>query len=128
MIDAGGAVERAVADRVVDDRLGLLRAIAEYAQGFRHRLVDDLEVAAASKFLELDQGKVGLDAGGIAIHQEADSAGGGQHGGLRIAEAKALAFVEHLVPEIAASILQDFTGSPSTATTHVPQLLVSHPQ
>ena len=29
---------------------------------------------------------------------------------------------------IAASIVQDFTGSPSTSTTHVPQLLVSQPQ
>src|SRR3954471_8144949 len=29
---------------------------------------------------------------------------------------------------IAASWVQDFTGSPSTSTTQVPQLLVSHPQ
>ena len=29
---------------------------------------------------------------------------------------------------IAASIVQDFTGSPSTSTTQVPQLLVSQPQ
>jgi hypothetical protein len=29
---------------------------------------------------------------------------------------------------IAVSIVHDFTGSPSTNTTQVPQLLVSHPQ
>ena len=29
---------------------------------------------------------------------------------------------------IAASIVHDFTGSPSTSTTQVPQLLVSQPQ
>ena len=31
-------------------------------------------------------------------------------------------------PAMAASIVQDLTGSPSTQTTQVPQLLVSHPQ
>ncbi len=31
-------------------------------------------------------------------------------------------------PAIAASIVQDFTGSPSIQTTQVPQLLVSQPQ
>ncbi|CNW22893.1 Uncharacterised protein [Mycobacterium tuberculosis] len=37
--------------------------------------------------------------------------------------------VRMLCPEaITASIVQDFTGTPSTSTTHVPQLLVSQPQ
>ena len=31
-------------------------------------------------------------------------------------------------PAIAASTVQDFTGSPSISTTQVPQLLVSQPQ
>jgi hypothetical protein len=31
-------------------------------------------------------------------------------------------------PAIAASTVQDFTGSPSSQTTQVPQLLVSQPQ
>ena len=40
--------------------------------GRRDRGVDDLEVAAAGQFLELDQGEVRLDAGGVAIHDQAD--------------------------------------------------------
>ena len=44
-----------------------------------------------AKLLVLDQGDVGLDAGRVAIHQEADRAGGGQHRGLGIAEAVAAA-------------------------------------
>ena len=50
-------------------------AIAQRAQGFRHGAVDDLEVAAAGELLELHQGEIGLDAGRVAIHHQADGAG-----------------------------------------------------
>ena len=59
--------------------------------GFRHRAVDDLEVAAAGELLELHQREVGLDAGGVAIHHQADGAGRRDHGRLRIAIAVLLA-------------------------------------
>src|SRR5258708_37473641 len=41
--------------------------------------------AAAGKLLEFHQRKVRLDAGGVAIHDEANGAGWRHHRGLRIA-------------------------------------------
>jgi hypothetical protein len=73
-------------------------AIAERGQRLGHAAVDDLEIAAAGQLLELDQGEVGLDAGGVAIHHQADGAGGRDHGGLGIAEAMGLAERQRLVP------------------------------
>ena len=90
--------QRAVADRVGLDLGDLGFAVAERAQRFRHRAVDDLEVAAAGELLELHQREVGLDAGGVAIHHQADGAGGRDHGGLRVAVAVLLAERERLVP------------------------------
>ncbi len=62
-----------------------------FAERQRHRLVDDLQHAAAGQLLVLHQGDVGLDARRVAIHQEADRAGGRQHRGLGVAEAVAAA-------------------------------------
>ena len=67
--------QRAVAHRVSLDLGDLAFAVAEHAQRRRHRLVDDLPVAAAGELLELHQREVRLDAGGVAIHHEADGAG-----------------------------------------------------
>ena len=72
--------------------------IAEHAQRLRHRVVDDLEVAAAGELLELHQREVRLDAGRVAIHHEADRAGRRDHGRLRIAIAVLLAERERAVP------------------------------
>src|SRR3546814_12436269 len=95
---AGRVLESAVADRVADDRLDLALAVAEGAQRLRHRAVDDLEVAAAGELLELHDGEVGLDAGGVAVHHQADGAGRRDHRGLGIAEALSLAHLHRLVP------------------------------
>ena len=73
-------------------------AIAQVGQGFGHAAVDDLEIAAARQGLELDQGEIGLDAGGVAIHHQADGAGGRDHGGLGVAEAELLAHRQGIVP------------------------------
>ena len=70
--EVGGTLDRLVLVDVVEDLADLLRAIAELAEGRRDRLVDDLEEALADELLVLDEGDVGLDAGGIAIHEEAD--------------------------------------------------------
>ena len=77
--------ERRPADRVGDDVGDLLLVVAERAQGLGHGAVDDLEIAAAGELLELDQREVGLDAGGVAIHDEADGAGRRDHRDLRVA-------------------------------------------
>ena len=95
---AGRLRQRAVADRVSLDLGDLGLAVAERAQRLGHRAVDDLEVAAAGELLELHQREVGLDAGGVAIHDEADGAGRRDHGRLRIAVAVLLAERQRLVP------------------------------
>ena len=71
---------------MVDNLLGLLGRVAELDQRLRHGVVDDLDHAAADQFLVLHQRQIGLDAGGIAIHHEADGAGRREDGSLRIAE------------------------------------------
>ncbi|CAB4947429.1 unannotated protein [freshwater metagenome] len=70
---------------VLDDRLDGLLGVAEAAQRTRDGLVDDLHRSAADELLELHEGEVRLDPGGVAIHHEADGAGGRQHGGLCVA-------------------------------------------
>ena len=72
--------------------------IAEGAEGRGHGAVDDLEIAAAGELLELDQRKVRLDAGGVAIHHQADRAGRGDDRDLGVAVAVLLAEVVGLVP------------------------------
>lgn len=79
--------------------LGNVRlAIAERTQRVRHSAVDDLEVAATGELLELHQREVGLDAGGVAIHDQADRAGRRDHGRLGVAVAVLLAERQRLVP------------------------------
>ena len=77
-VDAGRLVHVAVTGGIGLDFGNLAFRIAERAQGFRHRLIDDLEIAATGQLLELDQRKVRLDAGGVAIHNQADGAGRGE--------------------------------------------------
>ena len=91
VVDARGVAERAVADGVGDDLVDLRRAVAERFQRRRDRAVDDLEVAAAGQLLELHQREVGLDAGGVAVHHQADRAGRRDHRRLGVAVAVLLA-------------------------------------
>jgi hypothetical protein len=93
-----GAWQRAMADGIGLDLGDLGLAIAQRAQRVRHRAVDDLEVAAAGELLELHQREIGLDAGGVAIHDQADRAGRRDHGRLGVAVAVLLAERQRLVP------------------------------
>ena len=68
----GASIERAGALGVGLDRGDLLFGIAELVQRGVDRLIDDLEVAAAGELLELHQREVGLDAGRVAVHHQAD--------------------------------------------------------
>ena len=67
-------------------------------QRFRHRTVDDLEIPAARELLEFHQREVRFDAGGIAIHHQADRAGRRDDARLRVAEAVLGAEGERTVP------------------------------
>ena len=99
----GAPLDGLVLVDVLDDLLDLLRAVAELLQRHRHGLVDDLHQAAADQLLVLDQRDVRLDAGGVAVHHEADGAGRRQHGRLRVAEAVLLAHLDDLVPHVFAA-------------------------
>ena len=103
-VDCRRLGERGVADRI-DFHLGdLACAIAKRAQRFRHRLVDDLEVAAARELLEFDESEVGLDAGRVAVHHEADRAGRRDDGCLRVAIAVLLAKLKSAHPRRASRL------------------------
>ena len=80
--------------------------VAELLQRHRHRLVDDLHHPAADQLLVLDQRDVGLDAGGVAVHHEADGAGRRQHGGLGVAVAEVLAELDRLVPRLPGAVVE----------------------
>ncbi len=94
----GRADDRAVLVDVGDDLLDLLVGVAERLQRQRHGPVDDRHLAAADELLELDQREVGLDAGRVAVHQEADRPGRREHRRLRVAIAVAIALLDGLIP------------------------------
>ena len=98
VVDRGCTLEGAVADGVGNDLANLRRRVAKRLQRLRHRPVDDLEVPAAGQLLELHQGEVGLDAGGVAVHDEADGAGGRDHRRLGVAVSVLLAEFHRAVP------------------------------
>ena len=97
-LQTGGVDHIAVVGDVGDDRLDLLLLVAQAAQGLRHGAVDDLHRAAADELLELDQGEVGLEAGGVAGHRETDGAGRGDDRRLGVAETVLLAEADHVLP------------------------------
>ncbi len=101
VVDAGGIADGAVADGVRDDLFDLGGAIAQLFKRGRNRAVDDLEVTAAGKLLELHQRKVRLDPRGVAIHDQTDGAGGRDHRGLCIAIAVLFAKLQRFVPSLA---------------------------
>ncbi len=100
------AFDRVLLVDVLDDRLDLRLAVTQGPQGQRHRLIDDLQHPAAGKLLVLHQGDVRLDARRVAIHHEADRAGGRQDRRLGVAEAEAAAADQHFVPEMPGGVLQ----------------------
>ncbi len=87
-----------MADGIGLDLGDLAFRIAKGAQRFRNGAVDDLEIAATGELLELDERKVGLDAGGVAVHDETDRAGRRDDRDLGIAVAMLFAELQRLVP------------------------------
>ena len=87
-----------MADGIGLDLGDLAFGITERTQGIGNSAVDDLEVAATGKLLELHQREVGFDAGRVAIHHEADRAGRRDNGGLGVAVAVLFAEFQRLVP------------------------------
>ena len=100
------ALDRLLLVDVLDDVVDLRRGVAEPLERHRHRLVDDLHHAAADQLLVLDERDVRLDAGGVAVHHEADGAGRRQHGGLRVAVAEVLAELHRIVPRLLGGVVE----------------------
>ena len=98
VVDRRGLRDRPVAHGIGHHLGDLVAGIAQGFQSARNRLVDDLKVTAARQFLELNQGKVRLDARGVAIHHQSDCARGGDNGGLRVAVAMRLAQGQRFIP------------------------------
>ena len=98
VVDPRRLLEAAMPQRIAGDVADLVGVVAEPLESFGNGAVDDAEVAAAGQLLVLDDGEIGLDAGGVAVHDEADRAGRGDHRGLRVAVAVLLARAQGEVP------------------------------
>ena len=90
---------------IAHDGIGLLMVVAELEQRGGDGVVDDFDHAAADELLVLDQSEIGLDAGGVAIHHEADGAGGSQNCYLAVAVAVFFAVGEGFVPALFAGFV-----------------------
>ena len=100
-LDGGRAFDGAGGVDVADDGVDFGVGVAELEERGGDGVVDDLDHAAADELLVLDEGEVGLDAGGVAVHHEADGAGGGEDGDLGVAVAVLFAVGEGAVPGVA---------------------------
>ena len=90
--DGAGGVD------VANDGIGLIVRVSELEQRGGHSIVDDFDHAAADQLLVLHQRQVRLDSCCVAVHHEADGAGGSEHGDLRIAIAVFFSVGESFVP------------------------------
>ena len=68
--------------------------------------VGDLEVAAARELLEFHQCEIRFNAGGIAIHQQADGAGRGDHADLGVSVTELLTQGIGVVPGRDGTVLE----------------------
>ena len=72
---SGSSLDGSSVVHVFDYGLHLRIVVSEFSQSRRDGIVDDLDRAAADQLLVLHQSQIGLDAGRIAIHHEADGSG-----------------------------------------------------
>src|SRR5215469_10366864 len=93
-------------NRVGLDLGDLLSAVAERTQRMRYCLIDDFEVAAAGKLLELNKREIRLNSSCVTIHDEADRAGRRNHSRLRVSKTMQLAEVDRSIPSPARSLDQ----------------------
>ena len=101
VLDVRRAFDGAGRVDVADDGVGLVVGVAQLEQRGGDGVVDDLDHAAADQLLVLHQRQVGLDAGGVAVHHEADGAGGRQHCDLARCGSRAFRRGRGLRPSIA---------------------------
>jgi hypothetical protein len=92
------AHDRVVLIDVGDDLSDLALRVAQPVQRAGHGLVDDAHRPATHELLRLDQAEVGLDTRRVAVHEEADGPGRGEHGRLRVAHTVDLTELHRRVP------------------------------
>ena len=97
--------DRARSVDVADDGVGLLVRVSELEERSGHGIVDDLDHAAANQLLVFHQREVRLNASSIAVHHEADGAGGSEHGDLAVAIAELFAVSESFIPALLAGFV-----------------------
>ena len=83
---------------VRDDVLDLLGGVTELHECPRDRLVHDRHRSATDELLGLDQSEIGFDAGGVAVHEQTDRPGRGEHARLRVANSVTLPELDCFVP------------------------------
>ena len=91
---------------VADDGVRLIVIVAQLEQRRGHGLIDDLDHASADQLFVFHQRQVRLDAGGVAVHHEADGAGGGEDRDLGVAVAVFFAVGEGFVPALLAGFVE----------------------
>ena len=98
LVQAGRVFDRAGVVDVVDDRFDLGGRVTQAAQRPRHRLVDDLDHAAADELLVLHQRDVRLNARRVAVHHERDRPRWREHRGLCVAKTKCRTKLQCIIP------------------------------
>ena len=93
---------------VVLDIINLRSGITKSLKRLVHRLVDNFEIAAARKLLELDNGELRLNTGSITIHHQTNRTGRSNNTHLRIAESMLFTLLQRLIPHL-SSRLEQFT-------------------
>ena len=105
-LQAGRSLDRVVFVDVGEHALHRRLVVAERSQSQRHGLIDDLEHSTAGELLVFHKRDVGLDPGRIAVHEEGNRAGRGEHGRLGIAVAVATPPLKHLAPDLPGRVVQ----------------------
>src|SRR5437879_12364276 len=72
LFEVRGTLYGVVVFEMLENLAGLGLGIAELCQRFGNGVVDDLDHAASYEPLVFDNGNVGFDAGGVAVHHERD--------------------------------------------------------
>ena len=122
------AFDRVVLVDVLHDLVDLLLLVSQALEGGGNGLIDDLQHAAPDQLLVLDQGDVGLDPRGVAIHHESDRARRSEHGNLRVAVAELLSLGVGLVPHARGRISQIGGERAGVDSIRGAPMLVDHAQ
>src|SRR5262249_43422601 len=84
----------------------LLVRVPQLEQSHWHSVVNDLNHPPARQFLVFNQRQIRLYSSSVAVHHEADGAGGSEYGDLGIAIAEFLAVGERFIPALLGAFVE----------------------